>query len=329
MATSGVSWVVRQTLNRFAHPNKSHLLVGKAQKLSHINAAVCPCLSYCTTVLSRDNVLVEYRHGLSVFSVPLPSRKESCEFVLKPVSHTVQDLVSFLKEEDKGIDRVAVYRDNGAKIAGSTTIDILLRSPFTVTINENSYTISPPEPEMTLPTESFEKLTEVKALTAKLFSQLNVEEYQLKREKEIIQDLEEYRVQIAPLLLQKAEMEQKIVSRNTTAMYVGSTLMGLQFGFFARLTWWEYSWDVMEPVTYFATYAAIIGMYAYYTVCAQEYNYVDAWDREFINKFYKLARKEGFDIEEYNRLSNLIAQRESDLCRLRDPLQLHLPIREL
>jgi hypothetical protein len=64
-------------------------------------------------------------------------------------------------------------------------------------------------------------------------------------------------------------MEQKIVSRNTTAMYVGSTLMGLQFGFFARLTWWEYSWDVMEPVTYFATYAAIIGMYAYYTVCAQ------------------------------------------------------------
>ena len=57
------------------------------------------------------DVSVEYRHGLSVFSVPLPSRKESCEFVLKPVSHTVKDLVSFLKEEDKGIDRVAVYRE--------------------------------------------------------------------------------------------------------------------------------------------------------------------------------------------------------------------------
>lgn len=35
---------------------------------------------------------------------------------------------------------------DGAKIAGSTTIDILLRSPFKVAINENTYEISPPEP---------------------------------------------------------------------------------------------------------------------------------------------------------------------------------------
>lgn len=27
--------------------------------------------------------------------------------------------------------------------------------------------------------------------------------------------------------------------------------MTLQYGFLARLTWWEYSWDLMEPVTYF------------------------------------------------------------------------------
>ncbi|KAH3872517.1 hypothetical protein DPMN_035734 [Dreissena polymorpha] len=60
--------------------------------------------------LSFSDVSVKYRHGLSVFAVPLPSRKESCEIVLKPVSHTVKDLVNFIKEEDKGIDRVAVYR---------------------------------------------------------------------------------------------------------------------------------------------------------------------------------------------------------------------------
>lgn len=55
---------------------------------------------------------MEYRYGLSVFSVPLPSRKESCEIVLKPVSHTVKDLITFIKEEDRGVDRVAVYRDS-------------------------------------------------------------------------------------------------------------------------------------------------------------------------------------------------------------------------
>jgi len=63
-------------------------------------------------------------------------------------------------------------------------------------------------------------------------------------------------------------MEKKISSSNTNFMYIGSTLMGFQFGFFARLTWFEYSWDVMEPVTYFATYAAVIAMYGYFAVCA-------------------------------------------------------------
>ncbi|KAL4239807.1 hypothetical protein ACF0H5_000610 [Mactra antiquata] len=299
------------------------------EKLPHLQTVICPCAAYSSTVLFKNDVSVQYRHGLSVFSVPLPSRRESCEFVLKPVSHTVKDFISFLKEEDKGIDRVAVYRNNGAKIAGSTTIDILLRTPFSVSINENTYDISPPEPEITIPAESFDKITEVKSLTAKLYSQLNVEEYQLRREGEIIEQLEDYKVQIAPYLEKKSEMEKKIASKNNLAMYAGSTLMGFQFGFFARLTWWEYSWDVMEPVTYFATYGAIIAMYAYFVVCAQEYNYVDAWDREFLSKFYKMARKEGFDIDEYNRLTNLIEQCESDLRRLRDPLQVHLPIREL
>jgi len=45
--------------------------------------------------------------------------------------------------------------------------------------------------------------------------------------------------------------------------------MGTQFGFMARLTWWEYSWDIMEPVTYFVGYATAIAMFAYYVITRQ------------------------------------------------------------
>lgn len=45
--------------------------------------------------------------------------------------------------------------------------------------------------------------------------------------------------------------------------------MGLQFGLLARLTWWEYSWDIMEPVTYFVGYGTAIAMYAYYVITRQ------------------------------------------------------------
>ncbi|XP_052818371.1 calcium uniporter protein, mitochondrial-like [Mya arenaria] len=330
MATGGVSCVVRQSFNRFLHPQKSKLLVKNVKIVPHVRLNVCPCAAYSSSsILNRPDVSVEYRHGLSVLSVPLPSRKESCEFVLKPVSHTVKDMIAFILEEDRGVDRVAVYRENGSKVAGSTTIDILLRTPFTISVNETTFTVTPPEIVSDVPSESLERFQEVKDITHKLYSQLNVEEYQLKREKEIISQLEEYKLQIAPFIKAKSAIEDRIHSRNKQLMYLGSTLMGFQFGFFARLTWFEYSWDVMEPVTYFATYAAVIGMYAYFAVTAQEYNYVDAWDREFLNKFYKVAEKEGFNIPEYNRLTNLIDQCESDLRRLRDPLQIQLPIREL
>lgn len=45
--------------------------------------------------------------------------------------------------------------------------------------------------------------------------------------------------------------------------------MAVQFGFLARLTWWEYSWDIMEPVTYFVTYATSMACYAYFVLTRQ------------------------------------------------------------
>ena len=49
--------------------------------------------------------------------------------------------------------------------------------------------------------EEIDRLSEVKNLTARLYSQLNVEEHQLRRERDTIQRLEEYKRQIAPMEL--------------------------------------------------------------------------------------------------------------------------------
>lgn len=45
--------------------------------------------------------------------------------------------------------------------------------------------------------------------------------------------------------------------------------MSTTFGFFARLTWWEYSWDIMEPVTYFFTYGTSMAMMFYFVLTRQ------------------------------------------------------------
>lgn len=52
---------------------------------------------------------VVYQNGLPVISVSLPSRRERCQFTLKPLSDCVGVFLQQLQAEDRGIDRVAIY----------------------------------------------------------------------------------------------------------------------------------------------------------------------------------------------------------------------------
>lgn len=72
------------------------------------------------------------------------------------------------------------------------------------------------------------------------------------------------------LFLQKRlSLEVETTRRTSLLTWVGLGLMGVQFGVLARLTWWEYSWDIMEPVTYFVTYGTAMAAYAYFVLTKQ------------------------------------------------------------
>ncbi|ESO88982.1 hypothetical protein LOTGIDRAFT_203141 [Lottia gigantea] len=287
-----------------------------------------PNYSYSTQVQQYKDVTVSLRNGLPVVSVPLPSRRENCEFTLKPITHTVGDFLNFIQQEDGGIDRSAIYTSDGNRIAKSTTVDILMKNNFTLSINDQKYQVNPPE-LITTTHEDAETMDDVKTLVSQLYSALNIEQHQLQTEKELVAKLEDLKVQIEPLEKTKDELVQQSGQFTRGLIWVGCGFMAVQFGILARLTWWDYSWDIMEPVTYFITYGTSIAMFAYFVLCKHECNYGEVKDRQFLLKFYKEAQKKNFDIKKYNDLKNNIAIIESDIQRLRDPLQLHLPLQEL
>ncbi|XP_068904054.1 calcium uniporter protein, mitochondrial isoform X2 [Tenebrio molitor] len=271
-----------------------------------------------------DDVTIEYQRGLPQITVPLPSRREKCRFTLKPISNTVGDFIEMLKKEDKGIDRVVCKATDGTRIASSTTVETLLQENFKLLINDNSYNVDSPKQER-LSIEEVQRLSDVKTLVSQLYESLHVKEHQIQKEVELSTQLETLQQELLPMEQQKLELELVAQRRSNWMAWAGLGLMSVQFGILARLTWWEYSWDIMEPVTYFVTYGTAMAGYAYFVLTREEYILNDVRDRQHLLLLHKKAKKTGFDVNQYNVLKDQIAKVELDLRRLRDPLKLKLP----
>ena len=126
--------------------------------------------------LNRKNIKRELSFtGLPHLTVPLPSRNEPCIFVLKPVTHTIGDLLAMLKTEDPGIDRVVIRSIEGVRIASTTSIQTLMQSDFDLVINDVTYRVATPPFEgssgalSVLGEDDMMKMGDVRALVGQLY----------------------------------------------------------------------------------------------------------------------------------------------------------------
>ncbi|CAI8033645.1 Calcium uniporter protein, mitochondrial [Geodia barretti] len=274
---------------------------------------------------SGQSIEVGVREGFPVLSLPLPSRNETCDFVLRPFLQTVAHVTSSIRNEDPGIERVVLYSPDGNRISSSTGVDLLLQSDFHLHVNDLKYHIKIPTDMVSGMLDGEKSLSDVRNVIHKLYTSLNVDRHQLSKERELRGQLEALASELAPLETQRQQLAQRSERRTNGVLWAGLGWMSLQFGFFARLTWWEYSWDIMEPVTYFVGYGTSILIFTYFVLTRQDYNYPEARDRQYLNFFSKMATRNKFDVEKYNHLKDTVAEVRSELDRLRDPLQLNLP----
>uniref|UniRef100_A0AC34GSA4 Calcium uniporter protein n=1 Tax=Panagrolaimus sp. ES5 TaxID=591445 RepID=A0AC34GSA4_9BILA len=283
----------------------------------------------------RKSLNILFERGLPNISVPLPSRNELCQFTLRPISDNVLNLCENLKLEDKGIDFVAVYNRDGIRIANSTPIQHLLQlRTFSIRINDTYYNVEVPpilsdEEERIESSERLTSLDDVKLKIAALYSALQIDEFKLSREQLLISKLEEVEIQLKPLDAIRLEIERECEIRSSYVAWGLFMAMGIQTGILFRLTYFEYSWDVVEPLSYFATYSTGLAALGYYLVTRQSFDYPTASERVYSKEFYKRAAKRGFDVKLYNQLSRLKDSLKHDLDRLRDPLSQHLPATRL
>ncbi|KAH0465322.1 hypothetical protein IEQ34_005425 [Dendrobium chrysotoxum] len=80
-------------------------------------------------------------------------------------------------------------------------------------------------------------------------------------------------------------------------LWSGLGFFVVQVGLFFRLTFWEFSWDVMEPIAFFTTTAGILVGYAYFLFTSKDPTYQDLMKRLFLSRQRKLLQKKNFNME--------------------------------
>ncbi|KAK6111321.1 hypothetical protein QQG55_43205 [Brugia pahangi] len=319
-------------------------ITGLLQRQQHLQIQLSACyinlnnmhhLRRCSNDTTRRDLHIWYQSSLPLLEVPLPSRREICQFTLKPISGTVSRFCKNIECEDKGIEIVYVYSTSGNRIAGSTLLKhLLLRGSFRLRINDFIYTVEVPSSKDVIANimadgDVMQKFDGLRSTIAPLYSIMNVEVYKAFQERLLIEEYENVKAELKPLIQAKFKIDEFCRKRAQRILWLTLAAMGFQAGFLARLTWWDYSWDVMEPITYFATHATLIASFAYYLYTNQYYNHNDHKKRAISLYFHKKAAKSNFDISRFNELQNVASSIKHDLKKLRDPLYQHLPTARL
>ncbi|XP_028832765.1 calcium uniporter regulatory subunit MCUb, mitochondrial-like [Denticeps clupeoides] len=285
-------------------------------------------IAFYGSLLPSHDISVEYKHGRPVLALPLPSKREKCVFFLRPMLMTINDLIQDLKKEDPGIESAVVLTTEGEKVSCSTSVDTLLQRNFQLCINDMVYNVHSAQQDK----DGHGPLLgvdDMKNMVHLLYSALHLPVHQQIKEVELRRKLDSLQQELMPLEMLRTQVDRRAELSSSWALWTGLALLSVQGGALAWLTWWVYSWDIMEPVTYFITYSTSIAVFSYYVLTKQDYVYPDAKDRQFLHYFHKGAKRKHFDVTKYNELKEEMAVVEEDLRRLRSPNQLQLPVQQI
>ncbi|XP_048669820.1 LOW QUALITY PROTEIN: calcium uniporter regulatory subunit MCUb, mitochondrial [Marmota marmota marmota] len=252
-----------------------------------------------STAEPPDEITVHYRHGLPLIILTLPSRRERCQFVVRPMLSTVGSFLQDIQNEDKGVKTAAVFTADGNEIPASTLMDVLLMKDFKLVINKTEYDVQCPQKEKSKQYVAHDLPIESRANDRLVHKHV------------------------------KARIEARSEAKTRGLLWAGLALLSVQGGALAWFTWWVYSWDIMEPVTYFLTFTNSMIYFAYFILTRQNYTYTLISRRQLLQFFHKKSEQQHFDVEQYNKLKDDLATAKEALKRVRHSLYLKMQVEEL
>ncbi|KAM6564532.1 hypothetical protein CsatB_024530 [Cannabis sativa] len=110
------------------------------------------------------------------------------------------------------------------------------------------------------------------------------------------------RKELEELENQKGEIDERAESLVRKELWCGLAYLMVQTAGFMRLTFWELSWDVMEPICFYVTSIYFMAGYAFFLRTSKEPSFEGFFHSRFMAKQKRLMKQYDFDIGRYNEL---------------------------
>jgi len=211
-------------------------------------------------------------------SLPLPTGPRLFFF---RGDQNVKNFIEELQTEDPSLSNVSLQIDN-VKISSSSLLDRVFKNPFSLQFNGKTLEI--------IPVTSYIPLSPI-----------------IEEETEH-PSVERLKKEIQPLLQEKVKLDTKAARYANGVIYGGFGFLIAEWCFLARLTWWEFNWDIMEPVTYFITFGTAVLGYAYFALHKRDYTFMDLRESILVNRMFKNYTKSNFNIDRYFSLEYKLNQ---------------------
>ncbi|KUF89124.1 hypothetical protein AM588_10002073 [Phytophthora nicotianae] len=118
--------------------------------------------------------------------------------------------------------------------------------------------------------------------------------------------------------LQQVENEVHLAARRlpNAQKWVGLTSLTGFYGALMYCVWDVYSWDVMEPITYFIGFTAVLGNSFYSTITKKDPTYSNMWQKRYADRVEMLSKQRKLDPTELKKLKACITDLENDITLL-------------
>ncbi|KAJ6565475.1 hypothetical protein DFH09DRAFT_466480 [Mycena vulgaris] len=103
----------------------------------------------------------------------------------------------------------------------------------------------------------------------------------------------------------------------------GFGVLAVYWGTVARLTFWDYGWEVMEPITYLSGLSTVMAGYLWFLYQGREVSYSSVLDRSISARRETLYKARGFDIERWMDLVTEGKSLRSEIRRISEDYEHH------